>query len=110
MPHQNTGHIAFSSLYSKSVYRTSEILYNSHIEPVFLRRGEAAKYLQVSPRTLAAWIARGHVPYIRIGARLMLFRRADLDKTMERFKERFSSVNHTEWKRPQSFHWSRYGL
>lgn len=77
---------------------------------VYLRRWEVAKYLQVSPRTLARWIVRGHIPYIRIGSRLMLFRRSDLDRTMERFKERFSSANRTEWRRPQSFHWSRYGL
>ena len=79
-------------------------------ESVYLRRWEATKYLHVSARTLAAWIARGHVPYIRIGARLVLFRRADLDITMERFKERFSTANRTEWRRPRSFHWSRYGL
>lgn len=83
---------------------------NCPIEPVFLRRGEAAKYLQVPPRTLARWIAHGHTPYIRIGARLMLFRKADLDRTTARFKERSSAVNRTEWRRPQSFHWSRYGL
>ena len=76
----------------------------------YLRRWEAAKYLQVSPRTLARWIARGHIPYVRIGSRIMLFRKSDLDRTMERFKERFSSVNRVEWSRPQSFHWSRYGL
>ena len=80
------------------------------IESVYLRRGEAAKYLQVAPRTLATWIARGHIPYIQVGSRLMLFRKSDLDRTMERFKERFSAVNRTEWKRPHSFHWSRYGL
>ena len=79
-------------------------------ESDYLRRGEAARYLQASPRTLARWIARGHIPYIRIGPRLMLFRRSDLDRTMERFKERFSAVNRTEWRRPQFFHWSRYGL
>lgn len=76
----------------------------------YMRRWEAARYLQVSLRTMARWIDRGHIPYIRIGSRLMLFRRSDLDRTMERFKERFSSANRVEWRRPQSFHWSRYGL
>ena len=76
----------------------------------YLRRGEAAKYLEVSSRTLARWIVRGHIPYIRIGSRLMLFRRSDLDRTMERFKASSSAVNRVEWRRPQSFHWSRYGL
>ena len=80
------------------------------IEPVYLRRGEAAKYLQVAPRTLATWIARGHIPYIQVSSRFMLFRKTDLDRTMERFKERFASTNRTEWRRPRSFHWSRYGL
>ena len=79
-------------------------------ESVYLRHWEAAEYLQVSPRTLATWIARGHIPYVRVGPRMMLFRRADLDRTMERFKECFSAVNRTEWRRPQFFHWSRYGL
>ncbi len=79
-------------------------------ESVYLRRLEAAKYLEVSPRTLARWIVRGHIPYIQIGSRLMLFRRSDLDKAMERFKASFTAVNRREWRRPYSFHWSRYGL
>jgi len=79
-------------------------------EPVYMRRWEAAKHLQISPRTLARWIVRGHIPYIRVGSRLMLFRKSDLDRAMERFKVSFSAINRTEWKRPQSFHWSRYGL
>ena len=83
---------------------------DSPIEPVYLRRGEAAKYLQVALRTLATWIARGHIPYIQVSSRFMLFRKTDLDRTMERFKERFASTNRTEWRRPRSFHWSRYGL
>ena len=75
-----------------------------------MRRWEAAKYLRISPRTLARWIVKGHIPYIRVGSRLMLFRKTGLDRTMERFKASFPSVNRTEWRRPQSFNWSRYGL
>ena len=79
-------------------------------ESDYMRRWEAAKHLQVSPRTLARWIVRGHIPYIRVGSRLMLFRKSDLDRTMERFKTSFASANRVEWRRPQSFRWARYSL
>ena len=44
----------------------------------------ASRYIGVSGRTLARMIERGQVAYIRIGPRLNLFKRSDLDAFLER--------------------------
>ena len=53
----------------------------------YMRRWEAAKYLRISPRTMARWIDRGVIPYARVG-RLTLFRRSALDRAMEKYTVR----------------------
>ena len=45
-----------------------------------LRQTEAASYLNLSPRTLENWRYRGGGPkYARLGSRLVVYRREDLD-------------------------------
>lgn len=53
-------------------YDTGETLFN---------RQEAAKYLGISPNTLAVWASTGryHLNYIKVG-KIVKYRRADLNK------------------------------
>ena len=55
------------------------------IQPAFMRRAEAAEYLGISSRTLSDWQAKRIVPFARIGRKVCLFRRDDLDKAVGRF-------------------------
>lgn len=50
-----------------------------------LTRDEAAKYLGISPRTLAVWacVKRYQLPYVKMG-RLVKYRRSVLDNFIER--------------------------
>jgi excisionase family DNA binding protein len=52
----------------------------------YMRRSAAAVYLSVSPRTISAWQRRRILPFIRIGKKCTLFRRADLDRAVGRFE------------------------
>ena len=49
-----------------------------------LNRQEAAKYLRISPRTLAVWacVKRYELPYVKMG-RLVKYRRSVLDDFIE---------------------------
>lgn len=49
------------------------------MEPLALRPKEAAKLLQVSPRTLWAWTRQGLLPYVKIG-RTVLYPMASLQR------------------------------
>ncbi len=46
---------------------------------------QAAEYLCVAPRTLEIWRSckRNSIPYIKVGRRLVRYRRADLDRWLE---------------------------
>jgi len=48
----------------------------------YLNREAAAKYLAVSKRTISDLQRRRVIPHIRLGARCVRFRRADLDEAM----------------------------
>ena len=50
----------------------------------YLRREEAAKYLNISPRTLSIWQKKRIIPYAKISHKITLFKKADLDKAIER--------------------------
>ena len=50
----------------------------------YIRPKEAAKYLNVSPRTLARWMASNRIPHIRAGAHLILLRKSSLDRAMDK--------------------------
>jgi excisionase family DNA binding protein len=47
-----------------------------------LTRVQAAEYLGVKPQTLAAWacLGRYQLPFLRIGNRLVRYRKSDLDR------------------------------
>ena len=45
---------------------------------------EAAEYLQVSPNTVRNYIAKHGLKAQRVGPKLLKFRRADLDRFIER--------------------------
>ena len=53
----------------------------------YMRRWEAIQYLRISPRTMARWLDRGIIPYVRVG-RLTLFRKSALDRAMDRLTVR----------------------
>jgi len=55
------------------------------IDPAFLRREDAAAYLNVSTRTISEWQKRRIIPHVRMGKKCVLFKRADLDAAMNRF-------------------------
>lgn len=50
----------------------------------YMRAPEAAAYLRVGRRTLSRWQCEGKVAFVRAGRKLILFRRADLDRAMDR--------------------------
>jgi hypothetical protein len=52
----------------------------------YLRKSEAARYLGIAERTLSAWMTRRLVPYVKVSHRVVMFRIADLDRAMERFR------------------------
>ena len=51
----------------------------------YIRREQAARYCSVSDRTISAWQARRLIPYVKLGRKCVLFRRADLDQALARF-------------------------
>jgi len=57
-------------------------------KPGYLRREEAAKYLNVSLRTLATWQRRRLVPFAKVSHRVCLFKVADLDRAIGRLTVR----------------------
>ena len=54
-------------------------------ESDLLTREQAAKYLGITPRTLAVWacVGRYNLPYVKVG-RLVKYRRTDLDAFISR--------------------------
>jgi excisionase family DNA binding protein len=52
---------------------------------LYLRRAEAARLLSVSLGTLDTWLRRRVLPHIRVGGRVVLIRRADIDVALARF-------------------------
>jgi len=52
----------------------------------YLRRPGAADYLDVSERTISDWQKRRIIPFIKIGRKCVMFKRADLDVALDRFK------------------------
>lgn len=51
-----------------------------------LNDSEAAAYLQVKPRTLREWRATRGLPFIKLTAREIRYRRSDLDRWMDRHR------------------------
>ena len=46
----------------------------------FLKAGEAAEYIRVSPRHLHTLAHTGRLPYVRIGPKCLRYKRGDLDR------------------------------
>lgn len=57
------------------------------LRPGYVRRDEAAKYLGVSVRCLANWQKKRLIPFSKTGSRISLFRLADLDAVVARFRQ-----------------------
>ena len=70
----------------------------------YMRRWEAAKYLRISPRTMARWIDRGIIPFARVG-RLTLFRKSALDRAMEKYTVRSYGDIREEQERARRSRW-----
>ncbi len=51
-------------------------------EKAYLTPGEAAELLAVSRKTIQRRIADGTIPTVRLGAKLVRIRRADLDRAL----------------------------
>jgi len=57
------------------------------LRPGYVRREQAAEYLGVSVRCLANWQKKRYIPFSKIGSRTCLFRLADLDAVVARFRQ-----------------------
>lgn len=55
-------------------------------KPGYLRPAAAARYLGVSVRTLSNWVSARVVAQIKPSNRVSLFRIADLDAALDRFR------------------------
>ena len=58
----------------------------------YMRRDEAAKYLGVSPRTVSDWQRRRIIPHTKVARKCVLFKRADLDRAMDKFTVRAMGI------------------
>ena len=56
------------------------------IRPGYLRKADAAKYLGISVRTLSQWMQQHFVAHIKVSHSVCLFKLADLDAAMGRFR------------------------
>ena len=61
-----------------------KLLETAALPKTYMRRNEAAEYLGCSPRHIDMMKHDGDVPFCRLGGRLIVFKRADLDALMER--------------------------
>jgi len=68
-----------------SRHSTSTAAVNVESAALYLRPTEATKLLPVSRRTLSNWQRRHVIPFYRIG-RTVLFKRADIEAALERFR------------------------
>ena len=58
----------------------------TQMKPGYLRKAAAAKYMNVSVRTLSDWMRMRLVAHIKPSNRVCLFRVADLDAALNRFR------------------------
>lgn len=50
----------------------------------WMREKQLLKLLPISARSLCRWKAQNRIPYIRVGARTILFRRSDVERCLSR--------------------------
>lgn len=58
----------------------------STVRPGYIRKADAARYLGISIRTLTLWMQQHVVAYMKMSHRVCLFKLADLDAAMSRFR------------------------
>src|SRR5882724_7266496 len=94
---------------SITIYMPDELKTMSGQPPsqqAYLRPPQVAKLFGVSLRTVASWQQRRVLPHIKVG-RVVLFRRDDIDRALNRF--RFEAIGGTprqRTSRPQEVLWS----
>lgn len=71
----------------------------------YIRPKDAAKYLNVSPRTMARWLASHRIPYIRMGSRMVLIRKSALDRAMDKLTVRSYGDIREEQERSRRSRW-----
>ena len=54
--------------------------------PGYMRKGDAARYLNISIRTLTDWMRSGIVACMKLSRKVCLFRQMDLDQAMTRYR------------------------
>ena len=59
---------------------------NAPTETLFVKKGELARALGVSPRTVDNWVARRMIPYVAVSLRMHLF---DLEEVKTALQEKF---------------------
>ena len=52
------------------------------ITPAYMKAGQAAEYMGISRRFLHDLSKRGRIPYARLGQKVLLYKKADLDKVI----------------------------
>lgn len=55
---------------------------------VWLRTEGLLKILPVSRRTLDRWRARNQIPFVRVGPKVLLYRRSDVERMLSRLAVR----------------------
>ena len=54
----------------------------------YMRAAESAQYMRVSKRTFARMKAHGKIPFIRLSPGVVVYRKSDLDRVMDRLTVR----------------------
>lgn len=54
------------------------------IEPLFVRKPELARLLNVSLRTVDEWLARRLIPYVAVSSRLHLFNVQEVEEALRK--------------------------
>jgi excisionase family DNA binding protein len=52
----------------------------------WMRKDETASHYQVSERTITNWQRQGKIPFYRLGRKLVLFKRSEIDAALARFR------------------------
>jgi predicted site-specific integrase-resolvase len=66
--------------------------YNPYFDDnVILNKPQAARFLQIRPRTLDLWMKRGRVPFIKLPSGAVRFRRDQLLDFISQFHARHSA-------------------
>jgi excisionase family DNA binding protein len=61
----------------------SEVASHKAIEG-WVKKADVAKHLNISRRTLDNWMAKGVIPYIRLGERRVFFKISEVDEAINR--------------------------